>query len=92
MNEHAIEQEEGKQPFFGLIYSLRPVQLKTLMIYIKTNLVSGFIWPFKSLARAHILFDRKLDGCFCLCVNHWGLNNLTINNRYLLSLINELLD
>ena len=30
MNEHTIELEEGKQPSFGSIYSLGPVELETL--------------------------------------------------------------
>ena len=40
---HAIELEKGKQPSFGLIYSLRPVELEILKTYIKTNLANSFI-------------------------------------------------
>ena len=61
MNKHAIKLEEGKQLLFGPIYSLRPVELETLKIYIKTNLANSFIRPSKSSAGALILFDRKLD-------------------------------
>ena len=43
INEHAIELKEGKQSFFGLIYSLRPVKLEILKIYIKNNLANNFI-------------------------------------------------
>ena len=43
MNEHAIELEEGKQPPFGPIYSLGPLELEILKTYIKTNLANGFI-------------------------------------------------
>ena len=70
MNEHAIELEEGKQPPFGPIYSLGSVELETLKTYIKTNLANDFIRPSKFLARAPILFDRKPDGSFRLCVNY----------------------
>ena len=55
INEHAIEQEDGKQPPYGLIYSLGSVELKTLKTYIKTNLANGFIRPLKSPAGAPIL-------------------------------------
>ena len=92
MNEHAIELEEGKQPPFGPIYSLGPVELETLKTYIETNLANCFIRPFKSLAGALILFDWKPDRSFHFCVDYWGLNNITIKNRYLLPLIGELLD
>ena len=92
MNEHSIELEEGKQPHFGLIYSLGPMELETLKSYIKTNLANGFIRPSKSPARALILFNRKPYGSLRLCVDYWGLNNITIKNRYLLPLIGESLD
>ena len=34
LNEYAINLEDGKQPLYGLIHSLGPVELKTLKIYI----------------------------------------------------------
>ena len=92
MTEHAIELEEGRQPSFGPIYSLEPVELETLKTYIETNLANGFIRPFKSSAEAPILFDKKPDKSLRLCVDYWGLNNLTIKNRYPLPLIGESLD
>ena len=92
MNEHAIKLEEGKQPPFGPIYSLGPVELETLKTYIETNLANGFIRPSKSPAGAPILFDRKPDRSLRLCVDYWGLNNLTIKNQYPLPLIDKSLD
>ena len=92
LNEHAIDLEDGKQPPYGPIYSLGPVELETLKTYIETHLKTGFIRLFKSPAGAPILFDKKLDGSLCLCVNYWGLNNLTIKNRYPLPLIEKSLD
>ena len=92
INEHAIELEEGKQPPFGPIYSLGPVELETLKTYIETNLANGFIRPSKSPAGAPILFDRKPDGSLRICIDYQDLNNITIKNRYLLSLIGKSLD
>ena len=92
MNEHIIELKEGKQLPFRSIYSLGPVELETLKTYIKINLANGFIRLSKSLAGAPILFNKKPNGSFHLCVNYWGLNNLTIKNRYPLPLIDESLD
>ena len=92
INTHAIELEEGKQPPYGPIYSLEPVELKTLKIYIETNLANGFIRPLKSRTGASILFDKKPDRSFRLCVDYWGLNNIIIKNRYLLPLVGESLD
>ena len=45
MNEHVIKLEEGKQPSFGPIYSLKPIKLETLKTYIETNLANDFIRP-----------------------------------------------
>ena len=80
MNEHAIKLEEGKQPPFRPIYSLGPVELETLKIYIKTNLANDFIWPSKSPARTPILFDKKPNRSLCFYVDYRGFNNITIKN------------
>ena len=92
LNEHAIELEEGKQPPYGPIYSLGPVELETLKTYIETHFKTGFIRPSKSPAGAPILFNKKPDGSLWLCVDYQGLNNLTIKNQYPLPLIGESLD
>ena len=92
INKHAIKLEEGKQPLFGPIYSLGPVELETLKTYVEINLANSFIRPSKSSAKAPILFDRKPDRSLYLCVNYRGLNNLTIKNQYPLPLIGESLN
>ncbi len=65
------------------------MELEILKIYIKTHLETGFIQAFKSPANAPILFDKKLDSSFHLCIDYQSLNNLTIKNKYLLPLIWE---
>ena len=92
IHKHVIELEDGKQSPYGPIYSLGPVELETLKTYIKTNLANGFIQTLKSPASASILFVYKPDGSLWLYINYRGLNNLTIKNRYPLSLIGESLD
>ena len=52
INKYAIKLKKGKQQLFGPIYSLGPVELKTLKIYIKIDLANGFIRPSKSPAKA----------------------------------------
>ena len=92
INTHAIKLIDSQQPPYGPIYSLGPVELDTLKAYIETNLANGFIKLSKSPTGTPILFDQKSDGSLWLCVNYRSLNNLTIKNRYPLSLIGELLD
>ena len=92
VNEHAIELEEAKQPPYGPIDSLKPIEFKTFKTYIETNLAKNFIRTSKSPAGAPILFVRKPNDSFCLCVDYQRLNNLTIKNGYPLPLIGESLD
>ena len=92
INTHAIDLEEGKQPPYGPIYSLGPVELETLKTYIETNLANDFICLSKSPAVAPILFDKKPEGSLWLCVNYRGLNNITIKSWYPLLLVGESLD
>lgn len=70
MNNHAIKLVENKQPLYRSIYSISPMKLETLKIYIKIYLKTTFIRRFKSLAGASILFEQKSDGNFCLCINY----------------------
>ena len=93
INEHAIELVKGKQPPYGPIYSLNQVELVTPKTYIETHLKTGFIRPSKSPSGAPpILFDKKPDGSFRLCVDYRGLKNPTMKNRYTLPLMGESLD
>ena len=59
-NENAIDLQDRKQPPYGPIYSLGPVELETLKTYIKTHLKTEFIQPSKSPADALIFFDKDL--------------------------------
>ncbi len=92
MNEHAIKLIDRKQPPYGPIYALSPIELETLKTYIENHLKTDFIRPSKSPARAPIFFDKKPDGSLRLCIDYRGLNNLTIKNRYPLPLIGESID
>ena len=92
INTHAINLEKGKQSLYGPIYSLGPVELETLKLYIETNLANDFICTSKSPSSAPILFDRKPAKKLQLCVNYCGLNNITIKNRYPLQLVSKSLD
>ena len=63
-----------------------------LRAYIEKHLVNDFIRSFKSSVEALILFVKKKDDSLRLFVDYRDLNQLTIKNRYSLSLIEESLD
>ena len=92
VNKYGIKLEKGKQPSYGPIYSLGPVELETLNMYIETNLANGFIRASKLSMGAPIFFIHKPNGSLCWCVNYGGLNDFTIKNQYLLPLIDKFLD
>ena len=70
LNEHVINLEDNKQLFYGPIYSLGLIKLKTLKRYIKTYLKIGFLRPSKSSISTLILFDKKPNGSLRLCVDY----------------------
>lgn len=92
INNFIIDLINGKQPLYQLINGLELVKLETLKTYIKINLVNSFIMSFEFLSDPLILFFPKSNGNLYLCVNYQDLNNLTIKNWYLLSLIDESLN
>jgi hypothetical protein len=60
--------------------------------YLDTALKKGWIRISKSPSAALILFVPKKDRGNRLCVDYYGLNKVTIKNRYPLPLISKLLD
>lgn len=66
INKHVINPEPGKQPPYKSIYSLGLVKLEIFKIYIKINLVNGFIQPSMFPVEDHIFFALKPDKSFCL--------------------------
>ena len=68
------------------------MELKTLKTYIKTHLKTGFIQSSKFSTFASILFNKKPNDSFWLCINYWDLNNLIINNQYPLPFICKAMD
>ncbi|GKC81324.1 putative reverse transcriptase domain-containing protein, partial [Tanacetum coccineum] len=52
----------------------------------------GFIRPSSSTLGAPVLFVKKKDGSFRMCINYRELNKLTVKNRYPLLRIDDLFD
>jgi hypothetical protein len=78
---------KGKTPTALLIYLLSERELETLRKYINKNLAKGYIRPSKSPARFTVLFVSKKNGKLRIYVDYKKFNDITIKNRYILSLI-----
>ncbi|GJR33626.1 putative reverse transcriptase domain-containing protein [Tanacetum coccineum] len=73
-------------------YRLAPSKMEELSGQIKELQDKGFIRPSLSPWGAPILFVKKKDGSFRMCINYRELNKLTVKNRYPLPRIDDLFD
>nr|GEY33920.1 putative reverse transcriptase domain-containing protein [Tanacetum cinerariifolium] len=73
-------------------YRLAPSKMKELAKQLQELSDKGFIRPSSSPWGASILFVKKKDGSFCMCINYHELNKLTVKNRYPLPRIDDLFD
>ncbi|GJS23296.1 putative reverse transcriptase domain-containing protein [Tanacetum coccineum] len=73
-------------------YRLAPSELEELSGQLKELRDKGFIRPSSSPWGAPVLFVKKKDGSFRMCIDYRELNKLTIKNRYPLPRIDDLFD
>ena len=68
------------------------MELKELKLQLQELLEKGFIHPSVSQWGAPVLFVKKKDGTLRLCVDYKQLNKMTVKNKYLLPMIDDLFD
>nr|GEX11137.1 putative reverse transcriptase domain-containing protein [Tanacetum cinerariifolium]GEX13227.1 putative reverse transcriptase domain-containing protein [Tanacetum cinerariifolium] len=90
--EFRIELIPNATPVTYAPYRLAPTELKELSDQLKELLEKGFIRPSSSPWGAPVLFVKKKDGSFQICIDYQELNKLTVKNRYPLSMIDNLFD
>ncbi|GJW21050.1 putative reverse transcriptase domain-containing protein [Tanacetum coccineum] len=90
--EFHIELIPGAAPVARAPYRLAPAEMKELAEQLKELSDKGFIRPSSSPWGAPILFVKKKDGSFRMCIIYRGLNKLTVKNRYPLPRIDDLFD
>ncbi|GKD23511.1 putative reverse transcriptase domain-containing protein, partial [Tanacetum coccineum] len=73
-------------------YRLAPSEMKELSEQLKELSDKGFIRPSSSPWGALVLFVKKKDGSFRMCIDYRELNKLTVKNRYPLPKIDDLFD
>nr|GEV69137.1 putative reverse transcriptase domain-containing protein [Tanacetum cinerariifolium] len=88
--EFRIELLPGAAPVARAPYHLALSELKELSDQLKQLLEKGFIRPSSSPWRAPVLFVRKKNGSFRMCIDYRELNKFTVKNRYPLSRIDDL--
>ncbi|GJW96627.1 putative reverse transcriptase domain-containing protein [Tanacetum coccineum] len=90
--EFQIDLVPGAAPVARAPYRLAPSEMKELSVQLQELLEKGFIRPSLSPWGAPVLFMKKKDGSFRMCIDYRELNKLTIKNRYPLSRIDDLFD
>jgi len=90
--EFHIDLVPGATPVARAPYQLAPSELLELSNQLQELLEKGFIRPSFSPWGAPVLFVKKKDGSFRMCIDYRELNKLTIKNRNPLPRIDDLFD
>ncbi|GKE26674.1 putative reverse transcriptase domain-containing protein [Tanacetum coccineum] len=90
--EFQIDLIPGAAPVARAPYRLALSEMKELSGQLKELSDKGFIRPNFSPWGAPVLFVRKKDGSFWMCIDYRELNKLTMKNRYPLPRIDDLFD
>ncbi|GJS45865.1 putative reverse transcriptase domain-containing protein [Tanacetum coccineum] len=90
--EFQIDLIPGAAPVARAPYRLAPSEMKELSEQLQELSDKGFIRPSSSPWGAPVLFVKKKDGSFRMCIDYCELNKLTVKNRYPLPRIDNLFD
>nr|GEX10118.1 putative reverse transcriptase domain-containing protein [Tanacetum cinerariifolium] len=90
--EFQIDLVPGAAPIARAPYRLVPAEMQELSTQLQELFDKGFIRPSSSPWGAPVLFVKKKDGSFWMCIDYRELNKLTVKNRYPLLRIDDLFD
>nr|GFA11486.1 putative reverse transcriptase domain-containing protein [Tanacetum cinerariifolium] len=90
--EFQIDLILGAAPVARAPYRLVPSKMKYLSEQLQELSEKGFIRPSSSPWGAPVLFVKKKDGSFRMCIDYRELNKLIVKNRYPLPRIDDLSD
>ncbi|GKC00643.1 putative reverse transcriptase domain-containing protein, partial [Tanacetum coccineum] len=90
--EFQIDLVPGAAPVARALYRLAPAEMQELSTQLQELSDRGFIRPSSSPWGAPVLFVKKKDGSFRMCINYRELNKQTVKNRYPLPRIDDLFD
>ncbi|GKB12315.1 putative reverse transcriptase domain-containing protein [Tanacetum coccineum] len=90
--EFQIDLIPGAAPVARAPYRLAPSEMQELSDQLQELADRGFIQPSTSPWGDPVLFVKKKDGSFKMCIDYQELNKLTIKNRCPLPRINDFFD
>ncbi|GJY47663.1 putative reverse transcriptase domain-containing protein [Tanacetum coccineum] len=90
--EFQIDLIPGATPVARAPYRLAPSEMQELSNQLQELADRGFIRPSTSPWGALVLFVKKKDGSFRMCIDYRELNKLTVKNHYPITRIDDLFD
>ncbi|GJR58439.1 putative reverse transcriptase domain-containing protein [Tanacetum coccineum] len=87
-----IDLIPGVAPVAQAPYRLASSEMKELSDQLQELSNKGFIRPSSLPWGAPVLFMKKKDGSFWMCIDYWELNKLTVKNHYPFPIIDNLFD
>jgi hypothetical protein len=91
-HDHNIPLKEGSNPVNLRPYRHSSLQKDVVEQMVKEMLGSGTIQHSHSPFSSPIVLVKKKDGSWRLCIDYRALNQLTIKDKFLIPLIDELLE
>ncbi|GKE12999.1 putative reverse transcriptase domain-containing protein, partial [Tanacetum coccineum] len=88
--EFQIDLVPSAAPVAWASYRLALSEMREFSAQLQELYDKGFIRPSSSPWRASVLFVKKKDGSFWMCIDYCELNKLTVKNRYPLLRIDDL--
>nr|GFC45416.1 putative reverse transcriptase domain-containing protein [Tanacetum cinerariifolium] len=88
--EFQIDLVPGATPVARAPYQLATAEMQELSTQLQELSDRGFIRPSSSPWGAPVLFVKKKDGSFRMCIDYRELNKITVKNRYPLLRIDDL--
>ena len=89
---HTIPLEAGARPPYRSSRRLSPLEHAEVESHVRKLLLNGHIEPSKSPFGATVLFVQKKDGTLRMCLDYRALNKITIQNKFPLPRIDDLID
>nr|GEX09298.1 retrotransposon-related protein [Tanacetum cinerariifolium] len=92
LHDHSIPLKPGSKPMSSQPYRQPYFQKNEIEKQVRELLSQGLIRPSHSPFSSPALLVKKSDGSWRFCVDYRALNDITIKEKYLIPMIDELLD
>ncbi len=90
--KHLIDLMKNKMFCIEFIYKITWNEFVVIWNYLNSALKKKWIHSLSNSAEASVLFVKKSNESFHLCMNYYDFNEITVKNNYILFLLSETLN